>query len=67
MVSSPKITRLKAGIKIRLNRATSILIPKTENWAELFLKPAEKNAFAQWDEQIIDRSGEKKRCEGGRC
>jgi cytidyltransferase-like protein len=34
----------------------SIVVRTTEGWLELFLTPAEKQTFSQWDEQLHDKS-----------
>ena len=36
--------------------ASTVLNNTTEGWLELFLTPAEKRVFSQWEEQVTDKS-----------
>ncbi|GMI02987.1 hypothetical protein TrLO_g8776 [Triparma laevis f. longispina] len=59
MSSSPrmpsKISRTLSDIDKRLKDITGKL-PDTDGWAELFLKPAEKEYFCRWEEVVQNRS-----------
>jgi len=56
MSTPSKINRSLSEEMRTLKQSILKQFPKTEGWLELFLSPAEKASFAQWNEIVEDRS-----------